>query len=119
MNPRMALGGFLGWAVFLVPVLAGGAERYLLETEGPKPITSLAVLDGDSLIVTDAQGERSEYLRDAKQDTSDGKFHGYYCKRAKQFVRWPTGGEGLMYVGAKKTLRIEWRESRMRVHRST
>ena len=91
------------------------AERFALEVPGDVKLSSSATLDGDALTIVDSSRQTYDYRREPAHDTADGKFLGFYCRRADLYVRWPAAGAGAMYLGEPRGRQVNWRESRMRI----
>ncbi len=93
------------------------AEEFILEVPDAPQEGSKALLDEGRLVVVDAAGKRFEYARRAELDikTPAGRFAGYYCPKADQYLLWPTANAGSMLIGAPEGGKIHWRRSQMRV----
>jgi hypothetical protein len=88
-------------------------QEFRLLVDGDPGLSSTAVLSGQELIVTDAQGVVFRYVREPQFDTPDGQFVGFYNAAAQQPLRWPTAGQGAMLISDPQGQ--NWRASAQRV----
>ncbi|MEZ6068140.1 MAG: hypothetical protein R3B90_21050 [Planctomycetaceae bacterium] len=111
------LGGGRGWfacLLLLSAVLAGDSRlvaqtQFRLTVPADPALSSAAVLNQQSLIITDAQGVTYRYQRAAQFDSPDGQLIGFYSRDALQALRWPASGSGAMQIGDAQG--VNWRLS--------
>jgi len=114
MTFRKQASTFMILAFFVPGVLAG--ERFSLDVPGQPGLGSLAELEGATLVIVDASGQKHRYTRDPNADSRDGRFRGYYSQELKRYLRFPVAGQGAMQFADKDGARV-WRTSQMQVSR--
>ncbi len=100
-------------ACSLWPELCQAQDQFDLVAVGQPEMASRAEFDGDRLFITDAMGQSFAYERQSQFDTQDGTLLGFYCAEARQMLRFPAAGRGVMWIGDPQGL--EWRRSQQRV----
>lgn len=113
---------WVGFCLVAIPATHAAADQFILQIPGSQQEPSSAVLKGGRLTVTDAGGDEYVYERHpaVDSDTPAGRFQGYYCRQADQYLLWPASGSGAMIIGTPAAGgKIAWRKSRMEVRRTT
>jgi hypothetical protein len=97
--------------------IASAADQYTLEVPGSPDKVSTVVAGDGRLRIVDSTGQAFDYQRqaDLDADTPTGRFLGYYCRAADQYVLWPASGDGAMVIGTPAGGKITWRKSRMQI----
>ena len=72
-------------------VVARAQQTFELQVPGTT-VRSRADLSGQTLRITDSQGQTFAYVRERDFDTADGAYLGYYNLALKKALRWPTSG---------------------------
>lgn len=114
MSFRTQLQSLLILTFFLPAVLV--AERFSLDVPGQPGLRSVAEIQGASLVILDASGQKYTYVRDKNADSRDRQFWGYYSAELRRYVRFPVAGKGALQFADKDGTRV-WRTSQMRVSR--
>ncbi len=109
----LTMAVFLLSAVLATPAMA---QRFVLEIPGAPSATSTAVLEGRQLQIVTPEGRRFVYQRQADLDTQEAgeRLFGFYCEQADQYVLWPAGGTGPMWIGTAIRGKVNWHQSKMR-----
>lgn len=89
-------------------------EYFVLKVPGTQS-ESTARITPEELVVKDASGQRTLYLRLRRYDTPDGLFVGYGSRQAQRVIQWPTSNQGTMRIGTLRNGQIEFAPSRMAV----
>lgn len=92
-------------------------QKFELNVPSDPSIKSTATLDGDRITI-DSGGTSFTYVRTKVLDSLDGNFHAYFSVAARQFVRFPASGSGKMFIGQKRGITVDWRESKMIVKKA-
>ncbi len=78
-------------------------------------VNSRATLSGTSLQVVGADGVVTNYVRDARFDSQDRAWLGFFSRTASQVLRWPAAGSGNMQIGSMQGNSIAYRTSQMTI----
>jgi len=106
-------------ACFLIFTSTGySQQKFELNVPSDPSLKSQATINGDRITI-ESGGSSFTYVRTKVLDSLDGKFHAYFSVAARQFVRFPASGSGKMFIGQKRGLTVDWRESKMIVKKST
>ncbi len=77
---------------------------------------SVAVLDVQSLRITDGRGQETVYSRDDRFNSTDLQWIGYYSRQAQQVIRWPKSNSGNLQIGQLSTNgTVTYRQSQMTI----
>lgn len=114
MSGRLAGWFAHGLLLLLLPRTATAQDRFELSAPQLGQV-SQAVLTGEALQVTNSQGIVTNYRRDSRYDSSDGRWLAYYSRRVNQILRWPVSNTGPMQLGQLRGGSVEYRNSRMTI----
>lgn len=78
-------------------------------------VSSRATISGGELQVISGDGQVTRYARDARYDSADGQWLGYYSREARQILRWPAQQQGPMQLGEVVGNEVRYRLSQMQV----
>jgi hypothetical protein len=110
------LGAAVGLASLTIVSSYGFAQEfYQLKAAGLSQI-SVAIRQQEGLVIRDQAGQESYYRREARLDTNDGQWFGYYSRDAQQAILWPAVNVGPMQIGTlDRNQQWQFRSSRMSI----
>ncbi len=73
-------------------------QGFQLQVPGSN-VSSRAEMRGQSLLITDQNGGVSRYHRDARFDSDDQRFIGFYDNQTQQVLQWPITNQGNFRIG--------------------
>ncbi len=83
--------GFVG----VMCVVASAQEFEIVDPVGQ--VTAVAEISRNRLVVIDGNGERSDYIREIRYDSTDGQFAGFFNVLANRVLRFPKSGFGSLF----------------------
>ena len=110
-----------GW--LLITMLLGVLDFSAIEAQDVYQLsatgiaqTSMAVRQQDGLLIRDSTGQETFYRREARLDSKDSQWLGYYSKDARQAIQWPQSNQGPMRIGnLEQGQQWQFRSSRMTI----
>ena len=87
-------------------------ERFRLDTPNPGASADAYLTDSD-LVVVDQAGKNTLYVREARFDSQDGQWLGYFARNLNQVIRWPVAHIGNMQIGDISGGAVRYRTSQM------
>ena len=84
--------------ICLIGTMASLASAQQFEIVDPVgQVTAVAEISRNRLVVIDGNGERSDYIREARYDSTDGQLAGFFNVVANRVLRFPKSGVGSLY----------------------
>lgn len=85
-------------AVCLIGSMAALASAQQFEIVDPVgQVTAVAEISRNRLVVIDGSGQRSDYIREARYDSTDGQLAGFFNVVANRVLRFPKSGFGNLF----------------------
>lgn len=76
-------------------------------------LVSTASLQGDILRIVGPDRQATDYVREGRYDSADGRWQGFYSRELRQVLRWPTTNSGNMQIGDSQRGTLVYRTSQM------
>ncbi len=112
---RLISRAALGLAAMAMAPFGFAQEIYQLKAAGMAQ-ASTAIRHQEGLVIRDQTGQESYYRREARLDSDDGQWFGYYSRDVQQAVLWPAINAGPMQIGTlDRNQQWQFRSSRMSI----
>ncbi len=107
------------WVCFLLVALsawqqATAQDRFRLVAPRENIVSDARISDRE-LVITDARGQVTIYLRQPQFDSRDGQWIGFFDNGTRQVIRWPVSNTGNMQIGEVAGATVNYRTSRMMI----